>query len=90
MTYHKDLKAAGVQDTSIKFGGRTIVMTVVVNTDEDIHEVGERVNDAAKGPKLRMALTGTRVMSGAEALALWTTLQKALAETGVEQRKGDG
>jgi len=33
--YHKDPKKAGEQDTSIKFGGRTIVMTVVVNTDED-------------------------------------------------------
>lgn len=89
MPYHKDPKQAGVQDTSIKFGGRTIIMTVVVNTDEDMYEVGERVNDAAKGPKLRMALTGSRIMSGAEALALWTTLREALVETGVEQRKGD-
>jgi hypothetical protein len=87
--YHKDPKKAGEQDTSIKFGGRTIVMTVVVNTDEDAREVSERVNDAARGPKLRMAMTGSNIVTGVEAVAFWAKLREALAETGVEQCKGD-
>lgn len=74
MPYHKDPKKVGVMDTRIKFGGRTVVMTVYVNTEEDANHVGERVNDAAKGPKLRMAFTGARLVTGADAMAAWSAI----------------
>jgi len=36
-----------------------------------------------------MAMTGSNIVTGVEAVAFWAKLREALAETGVEQCKGD-
>ena len=58
-------------DTAIRFGGRTLMLDVAVNTDENPHEVCERVRVAAAGPLLRMAMVAARIVSGPDALSLW-------------------
>lgn len=91
MPYESDPKKAAEQDMSIKFDGRTIMLTVFVNTDEDIKTVSERVTDAAKGPHGRMSACEAGVYTDKRwTLALWTEIKKGLLQAGVKMKKGDG
>ena len=56
----KKLKVVNVLGgkAEVRFNGRTVKVTVSVNTDEDENVVAKRIHDAACGPNKRMAVTG--------------------------------
>lgn len=62
-------------DLGTKFGGRTLYFTVVINTDEDIHEVSERLRAAASGPQLRMAICAGSILTLEEGERIWEALR---------------
>jgi hypothetical protein len=55
----------------LRYGGRTLVVTAYVNTDEEPQAVYQRVEPAARGPKHYMALVTVAVFSTGQALPIW-------------------
>ena len=55
----------------LRYGGRTLVVTAYVNTDEDPNDVYDRVRPAARGPKHCMGLVTVAVHPGEQALPIW-------------------
>ncbi len=68
------------QDTTSRFGGRTISLQVAINTDEDLNAVAERVRAAAVGPKLRMAVVMAGILEPDAAAAIWAMTGKSVRE----------
>jgi len=56
---------------AIRYGGRTLVVTAYVNTDEEPQVVYERVQTAARGPKAAMVLTTIAVTPAGQVHPLW-------------------
>lgn len=67
------VKAQGIDvgDMEVRFGGRTLQLTVVINTDESVEEVVQRVRKAASGPHLRMAVVGAGIVEAEKAAEYW-------------------
>jgi len=55
----------------LRYGGRTLVVTAYVNTDEEPGAVYERVEAAVRGPKMAMALVTVSVTPAEEIASLW-------------------
>lgn len=76
-------------DMTIKFGGRTVMLTVVINTDEEVDELTKRVVNAARGPLRRMVVCEANLYTDKLAThSLWTKIKGALGAVGVPQKKG--
>jgi len=58
---------------ALRFEGRTLELRVLVNTDEDLAEVLERVRLAAAGPRARMTVAGA-VLVDEDLAERWTRL----------------
>jgi len=57
-----------------RFDGRTLKLTVLVNTDQDVNEVAERVKEAARGPGMHMAVAIGEEVPSDLADELWSLL----------------
>lgn len=55
----------------VRHGGRTLVVTAYVNTDEEPEAVYKRVEVAARGPKMAMVITTVAVTPVEAARPLW-------------------
>jgi hypothetical protein len=55
-----------LQDFSIKYGGRALGFTVIVNTDEDPAEVAQRLSKAARGQQKNATVVGAYVVTPEE------------------------
>lgn len=55
----------------VRYGGRTLVITTYVNTDEESEELYKRVEPATRGPKHGMVITTVSVLPTEEARGLW-------------------
>jgi hypothetical protein len=64
-------------DYTIRFDGRTLQFTVLVNTDEEIEIVAERIRRAASGPGIRMAAVGGNEADVDTARPFWDALRRA-------------
>lgn len=60
-----------VGNIELRYGGRTLVITLYVNTDEDKMAVLGRIIEAAKGPKRSMVTATLEVIAGAVADLVW-------------------
>lgn len=58
-------------EKKVLFNGRTLVVTVTVNTDEEDHEVAARIHEAAQGPKRRMAITSLAALTDDQGRSFW-------------------
>jgi hypothetical protein len=65
----------------VRYGGRTIQVTVYVNTDEDERDVALRIQEAAKGPGQRMVLVAVGLVDEGRARSLWEAAVEAAADT---------
>lgn len=83
-TFHEDPKKAGPQDMTVKYDGRTLTVTLIVNTDEDPAMLAERLTSSARGEKNNMVISGVGITTGPEAIAHWNELKKILAKSGVD------
>lgn len=83
MNRHERRKQERLGATDIRHNSRTVEIRVYVNTDEDEHAVAERVNRAARGPKLHMAVTTAGVLDPEQARGFWEAVVKH-AEEAVE------
>jgi hypothetical protein len=66
-------KAQGIDvgDMEVRYGGRTLQLTVVINTDETIEEVTMRIKSAASGPRQRMCVVGGGIVDDQMAKEFW-------------------
>jgi len=55
----------------LRYGGRTLVVTAYVNTDEEPQAVYDRVLPASRGPRQCMALVTVAVFSTDQARGIW-------------------
>lgn len=67
-------KGADVGDTTIKFGGRTLEVKILINTNESLDEVVARLITPAKGPGKRMVVVSGGEVSKEDAEKFWSTL----------------
>lgn len=69
----KERRARGIDigDTTVRYGGRTLELWVVINTDETLEQVVARVAPAAKGPAQRMVVVTGGEMPASESKELW-------------------
>lgn len=58
-------------DDEIRYGGRTLKVTVLVNTDEDEQAVVERIDGAARGSKDCMSVVMLDVVDPEQAKPVW-------------------
>lgn len=58
-------------EKKVLFNGRTVVVTVMINTDEEARVVAARIHEAAQGPKRRMAITTPRESTDADGRKFW-------------------
>jgi hypothetical protein len=65
----------------VRYGGRTVQVTVYVNTDEDENDVLIRVQEAAKGPSRRMVLAALAMLDEEQARRFWEHAVEAAADT---------
>lgn len=49
-------KGIDVGDTTVKFGGRTLEVKILINTDESLNDVVSRLLAPARGPAKRMVV----------------------------------
>lgn len=55
----------------VRYGGRTLEVKVIINTDEPIEEVVGRIIPVAKGPNKRMVIVAGGVVETEHAKAIW-------------------
>jgi len=55
----------------VRYGGRTLVVTAYVNTDEEAQEVYQRISSATRGPRQSMALVTVALAPPEQAIPLW-------------------
>lgn len=55
----------------LKHGGRTVRITVVINTDADIHTIASAVQAVARGPENAMVLVMGELVDQGAALPAW-------------------
>lgn len=60
----------------VRFGGRTLTVTVTINTDEAPNVVAERLHQAGQGPLRRMTVTSVAEVDGDTGRKFWDTLIK--------------
>jgi hypothetical protein len=65
-------RGVDIGDARLKYGGRTIELKIVINTDETVDEVVSRVAPAAKGPGQRMVLVSGGLVEAESAEAFWS------------------
>jgi len=65
--------ATAVVGMELRYGGRTLVVTAYVNTDEEPEAVYKRVHSAVRGPKAAMAITTVAGTPAEAARLLWET-----------------
>lgn len=66
-----------LEGMDLRYGGRTLVVTVYLNTDGDPYEIGERVKAAARGPKLDMAVYTVGEVEAETAAPMWSAVFSA-------------
>jgi hypothetical protein len=76
-------------DMSTKYGGRTICLTVFVNSDEPIHEVLARVEKAGRGQQRNAVAAMGKAIEGAEGAKLWAELRHRAEQTAADPRAVD-
>lgn len=76
--------AVDIGDTDVRHGGRTLQITVSVNTDEDEMTVLERVRAAARGPKVAMCVCSVGVMKPEDSAELWGRIVPAATRKAAE------
>lgn len=74
------------QDMRLGFDGRTIQLTVLINTDEDAREIIARIKLAAAGPAKRMVLVVAHVITDLRARNFWRSIRRSVRKT----KKGKG
>jgi hypothetical protein len=51
------------QDFELKYDGRVLVVTIIINTDQDPDKLARNIQRVAKGPRLdALVCTGRRVL----------------------------
>ena len=81
-----DRRARAKQDPrmdgmEVRYGGRTVHVTIWINTDEDEKTVSLRVHEAARGPRKDMAVVAGGVCDEEAARAVWAKVIDAAADT---------
>lgn len=69
-----------VQDMTLKYDGRVLVVTAVVNTDADPYDIKKRVNRALRGDRLDAVLAKIEGYSGAAGEVAWRAAQAVLTK----------
>ena len=63
-----------LQGMDVRYGGRTLRVEILINTDESESVVAQRVQAAAKGPKACMAVVSVGTCDPDEAAVVWERL----------------
>jgi len=66
-------KKKEIGELEVKFNGRCLKFEVIINTDEPDFAVAERLQRAASGPGLRMALILGGILQPEDAAKVWDT-----------------
>ncbi len=64
-----------IQDMSLKYGGRVLVVTAVVNTETDPYDIQKRVNRALRGDRLDAVVVKIEGYSGEAGVVAWKAAQ---------------
>lgn len=64
-------KGVDVGDTTVKFGGRTLEVKILINTNESLDEVVDRLITPAKGPGKRMVVVSGGEVAIEDAKKFW-------------------
>lgn len=59
----------------LRYGGRTLIVTTYLNTDQDAHEAALRMQEAARGPNADMCIVTVAEVEDRQAAAeMWSTM----------------
>jgi hypothetical protein len=69
------VKTSDTQDMSLKYDGRVLVVTAVVNTETDPYDIQKRVNRALRGDRLDAVIVKIEGYSGEAGAVAWRAAQ---------------
>ena len=69
------MKPHDVQDMSLKYDGRVLVITAVVNTETDPYDIQKRLNRALRGGRLDAVMVKIEGYSGEAGAVAWRAAQ---------------
>jgi hypothetical protein len=69
------MKDSDVQDMTLKYDGRVLVVTAVVNTETDPYDIQKRVNRALRGDRLDAVIVKMEGYSGEAGAVAWKAAQ---------------
>lgn len=61
-----------LQGMETKYGGRTLVFQVAINTEREINEIVEIIRKTVRGPKQDQIFIGCHLLEGDEAAEFWS------------------
>lgn len=68
------------QDLELKYNGRVLVVTLVINTEQDAEKMMKNIFRIARGPRLDAVLVQIEGYSGENGKDIWDQVQKEAVE----------
>jgi hypothetical protein len=75
-----------IQDMSLKYGGKVLVIHIVLNTDQDHYHLAKSLRRAARGPHLDALLMWIEGYDGEAGREAWTLMQTTTTKIAADSR----